>query len=166
MSPFARSLTLLSSGFSFLIFCFFFFLYKKWLLPHLSLVPTLVKLFDFPDSILACLGNVSVSFPCSWSLFPLSVQFLFSLSSIRSPLSSLASFLLNCVRTDCSCELRASSKTTQLSKVHSALQGSLPWEQADHWTSQILLSQNSGLSFCYSSCLLLLLTFCWLLKCW
>lgn len=133
MSSFARSLTLLSSGFCFLIFPGSFFLYKKPLLPHLSLVPTLVKLFDFPDSIPACLGSVSVSLSCSWSLFPLSVQFLFGLSLVRSSLSSLASFLLDCVRMDCSYELRVmSSKATQLYKVHSALQGSLPWEQADH----------------------------------
>lgn len=41
------------------------------------LVPTLAKLFDFPNSIPASLGNVSISLPWSQSLLLPSVQFLF-----------------------------------------------------------------------------------------
>ena len=128
------------------------------------LVPTLAKLFDFPNSIPACLGNVFISLPWSQSLFPPSVQFLFvwARAGVRC-LSLLASCLL-----DFLCQNGSFLWIEDgVLRGHPAVQGpSCPSGQsplgicqADLWTSQNL-SQNSGLSFCYSSCLLLLLTFC------
>lgn len=125
-----------------------------------TLVPTLAKLPDFPNSIPACLGRASLSFPWIQSLFPRSEQFLLEWVGNHC-LSSLASCFTFCVGTEDSWELQMdSSEATQLSQVLLALQGSLPWESAMQISEQAKISPQI-LHRCCSSCLLPSLTFCW-----